>query len=76
MPNLLTAIKNMHDFDANGMVPKIDIGNKIGSTCLVGMQVQGGKFVRIDPAEKGKFDCDNDKPALQLTLDPAAEYHG
>jgi hypothetical protein len=48
--NILTAVKNMHDFDSNGMVPKIDIGNKIGSTCLVGMQVQNGKFVQIDPA--------------------------
>jgi hypothetical protein len=74
--NLLTAIKNMHDFDANGMVPKIDIGNKIGSTCLVGMQVQSGKFVQVDPAEKGKFDCDNNKPALQFSIDAAAEYHG
>jgi hypothetical protein len=74
--NILTAVRNMHDFDSNGMVPKIDIGNKIGSTCLVGMQVQNGKFVQIDPAEKGKFDCDNNKPALQFTLDPAAAYHG
>ena len=41
----------MHDFDADGMVPKIDVGRKIGSTCLVGMQVQNGKFVRIDPVD-------------------------
>jgi hypothetical protein len=74
--NILTAVRNMHDFDSNGMVPKIDIGNKIGSTCLVGMQVQNGKFVQIDPVEKGKFDCDGNKPALQFTLDAAAAYHG
>jgi hypothetical protein len=74
--NILTAVRNMHDFDSNGMVPKIDIGNKIGSTCLVGMQVQNGKFVQVDPAESGKFDCDNNKPALQFSLDPAAAYHG
>ena len=43
---------------------KLDIGGKIGSTCLIGMQVQNGKFVRVDPAEPGKFDCDNDKPPL------------
>src|SRR6266550_7167445 len=28
--NLLTAIKNIHDFDANGLVPKIDVGAKRG----------------------------------------------
>ena len=27
------------------------------SKCLVGMQVQNGKFVRVDPVEPGKFDC-------------------
>jgi hypothetical protein len=74
--NLLTAIRNMHDFDANGMVPKIDVGRQIGSTCLVGMQVQSGKLVRIDPIKPGTFDCDDNKPALALTIDPAAEYHG
>jgi hypothetical protein len=74
--NLLTAIRNMHDFDSNGMVPKIDIGGRIGSTCLVGMQVVNGKFKRIDPVEPGTFDCDNNKPALQFKIDPAAEYHG
>jgi hypothetical protein len=75
-PNLLTAIRAMHDFDANGMIPKIDVGRRIGSTCLVGMQVQNGKFVRVDPVKPGTFDCDNNKPALTLTIDPAKEYHG
>ena len=74
--NILDALRNLHDFDAGGMVPKIDIGAKIGTTCLVGMQVQGGKFVRVDPTEPGKFDCDNDKPPLVFTIDPAKEYHG
>ena len=74
--NILTAIKNMHDFDANGMVPKIDVGRRIGSTCVVGMQVTGGKFVRVDPPTKGTFDCDENKPALALSIDPAKEYKG
>ena len=56
--------------------PRSTSARKIGSTCLVGMQVQDGKFVRIDPVEPGKFDCDNDKPPLELTIDPAAEYKG
>jgi hypothetical protein len=74
--NLLAAIRNMHDFDANGMVPPIDVGRKVGSPCLVGMQVQKGKFVRVDPLKPGTFDCDGDRAPLTLTLDPAAEYHG
>ena len=48
----------------NGMVPRSTSARKIGSTCLVGMQVQNGKFVRIDPVEPGTFDCDNNKPPL------------
>jgi Periplasmic binding protein len=75
--NLLKAIRNMHDFDADGMAaPGIDVGGKLGSTCLVGMQVQNGKFVRIDPAEPGTFDCDNNKKALEFRIDAAKEYHG
>ncbi len=74
--NLLEAIRNIHEFDANGMIPKIDVGAKRGSTCLVGMQVQGDKFVRVDPVEPGTFDCDGDKPPLVFTIDPVAEYKG
>ena len=74
--NVLKAIKNIHDFDAGGMIPKVDIGNKTGSTCIVGMQVQNGKFVRVDPPQPGTFDCDNNKPAMAITIDPVAEYHG
>jgi hypothetical protein len=74
--NLLTAIRNMHDFDGGGMVPKIDVGRKTGSTCLVGMQVVGGKFKRIDPVQPGTFDCDNNKPALSFSIDPVKEYKG
>ncbi len=74
--NLLAALNNLHEFDANGMIPKIDPGARQGSTCLVGMQVQGSEFVRIDPPEKGKFDCDGDKPPVVFKIDPAAEYKG
>jgi hypothetical protein len=74
--NLLEAIRNLHDFDANGLIPKIDVGAKEGSTCLVGLQVQGSKFVRVDPTEPGKFDCDNNKPPVTVRIDPVAEYKG
>ncbi len=80
-PNLLTALRNMHSFDGGGMVPPIDVGRRIGSTCLVAMQVQNDKFVRVDPIQPGTFDCDKGnagvpKPAMTITIDPATEYHG
>jgi hypothetical protein len=68
-PNVLTALSNLHSFDANGMAAKIDVGNRTGSTCVVGMQVKGGKFVRVQPTEPGKFDCGT-KPLVEYTLDP------
>jgi Periplasmic binding protein len=74
--NLLEAIRNIHDFDGNGLVPKIDVGGKVGSTCLVGLQVQNGKFVRVSPTEPGTFDCDDNKPPVELTIDAAKEYKG
>jgi hypothetical protein len=74
--NVLEAVRNIHDFDSNGLIPKIDVGGKKGSTCLVGMQVQNGKFVRVDPPEPGTFDCDNNKPPVTLTIDAAKEYKG
>lgn len=75
--NLLAAIRNIHAFDAGGMIPKIDVGRKRGSACLVGMQVQHGKFVRIDPVEPGTFDCPPaNTPVQSITIDPAKEYHG
>jgi ABC-type branched-subunit amino acid transport system substrate-binding protein len=74
--NVLDAVRNIHDFDGNGMVPPLDIGNKVGSVCLVGMQIQGDKFVRVNPPEPGTFDCGGNKPPLELTLDPQEEYQG
>jgi len=74
--NVLAAIRNMHSFDAGGMIPKIDVGRKRGSACLVGLQVQHGKFVRIDPVQPGTFDCGPKQKVLTITIDPAKEYHG
>ena len=39
------------------------------------MQVQNGKFVRIDPTEPGKFDCDGNK-TVTLTIDPLKAFQG
>ena len=38
------------------------------------MQVQNGKFVRVDPLEPGTFDCRGKQ--LELTLDPFKEFNG
>jgi hypothetical protein len=55
--NLLDALKNMHDFDANGFIGKADVGGKVTTSCFVLTQVQNGKFVRVWPKKKGTFDC-------------------
>ena len=56
------------------MIPKTDIAGKIGSVCYIGMQVTNGKFVRVSPTEKGKFDC-RGKP-IEMNFDPVKEYKG
>ena len=38
------------------------------------MQVQNGKFVRVDPVEPGTFDCDDNKPSSTITIDPVKAY--
>ena len=57
-------------------MPPTDVGGKKISPCLVGMQVQNGKFVRVSPTEPGTFDCDENKPPVELTIDAAKEYKG
>jgi hypothetical protein len=74
--NVLTAIRGLHDFDANGLMAKTDVGGKSRSACLVGVQVQSGKFVRVDPPQPGTFDCDDNKPLPTMTIDPFKEYKG
>jgi hypothetical protein len=73
--NILDAVRNIHNFTAGGILPGVDVGGKKGSTCLVGMQVQGGKFVRVDPPQPGQFDCDNNK-TVTVTIDPLKEFKG
>jgi ABC-type branched-subunit amino acid transport system substrate-binding protein len=72
--NLLTEFRNMHDFDAGGMIPKTDIGGKRSSVCVVGLQVQNGRLVRVSPVERGMFNCGKD--LVELSIDPIKEYKG
>jgi ABC-type branched-subunit amino acid transport system substrate-binding protein len=71
---LLEAVRGLTNFDDNGFIAPTNIGGKIASKCLIGMQVQGGKFVRVDPVEPGKFDCTG--TVTPVTLDPVKAYKG
>ncbi len=55
--NVMEELKNIHDFDADGMVATTDIGNKVPSDCFMLEQFKGGKFVRVHPTKAGTFDC-------------------
>ena len=55
--NILAELKNIHDFDADGMVGTTDIGNKVPTSCFMIEQYKSGKFVRTYPTKQGTFDC-------------------
>jgi hypothetical protein len=74
-PNLLAAVRNIHDFTGGGIAPPTDIANKKLGTCVVGMQVQDGEFVRVDPPTPGKFDCNGNR-TVTVTLDPIKAFSG
>ena len=71
---MLTAIRGLTNFDDNGFIPPTNIGGQVASKCLVGMQVQNGKFVRVDPVTPGKFDCTGG--TVSVTLDPVKAFKG
>jgi hypothetical protein len=71
---MLTAIKGITDFNANGFIAPTNVGEQKASKCLIGMQVQNGKFVRVDPVEPGKFDCTGG--TFDIKLDPVKAYKG
>ncbi len=55
--NILAELKNIHDFNAGGMVGTVDIGNKTPTPCFMIEQFKSGKFVRVYPTKQGTFDC-------------------
>ena len=63
--SVLAEVATIHDFDANGLVGKTDVGDRRPNDCLVLLQLKGGKFVRVAPTDVGKFDC---KPANLSTF--------
>jgi hypothetical protein len=71
---VLEAIKQVNGFTAGGFVAPTDIGARKSAGCLIGMQVKNGKFVRVDPVEPGKFDCNG--RIISITMDPVKAYKG
>jgi hypothetical protein len=57
---LLDALAGIHDFDAGGIVGPTDVGARAANGCYVLLQVKDGKFVRVNPAEKGALACEPD----------------
>lgn len=55
--SLQAALKNMHSFDDNGMLPKTDIGAQQPPECWLIVKAQSGDWVREEPTSGG-FACD------------------
>jgi len=55
--NVMAQLKDIHAFNADGMVATVDVGNKVPSNCFMIEQYKSGKFVRVYPTKVGTFDC-------------------
>ena len=55
--NWLAAAKDIHSFDADGMLAKSDIPAKKATPCTSLFQVKSGKFTRVFPKKPASFDC-------------------
>ncbi|HEY8216845.1 MAG TPA: ABC transporter substrate-binding protein [Acidimicrobiia bacterium] len=62
---VLDGLRNVHAFDAGGILGTTDIGSKIPSDCFLVLEVKGGRFVRATPKKPGTFDC---KPSNRRTI--------
>lgn len=72
--SILAGLRTVHDFDAGGMIIKTDVAGRKASPCTVIVQVQDGKWVQVDPAKKGTFDCTEPGGITTLSLDPLKAY--
>ncbi|MDQ2647931.1 MAG: ABC transporter substrate-binding protein, partial [Actinomycetota bacterium] len=48
---LIAQLKTLTEFDADGFFGRINLGGKRNNGCFVGMQVKGGKWVRLTPSQ-------------------------
>jgi ABC-type branched-subunit amino acid transport system substrate-binding protein len=54
---LFAALKDEHSFTADGIIGPTDIGNRVGPTCEVLVQLQNGVWNRVDPVKPGTLNC-------------------
>jgi hypothetical protein len=54
---LLAGLGAIHDFSGDGIVGATDIGARSPNGCYVLLQVKNGRFVRVNPLNKGLLDC-------------------
>ncbi|HEX4490057.1 MAG TPA: ABC transporter substrate-binding protein [Acidimicrobiia bacterium] len=71
---VLDGIRQVHDFDAGGMLVPTDVAGKTPSKCIVIVQVKNGAWTRVDPVAKGKFDCDEPSAITTISADPLKLY--
>jgi hypothetical protein len=57
---IIDQLAGLHEWDAHGLIGPTDVGGRVPSGCEIIMQVQGGEFVRVSPAEPGTFSCSPD----------------
>jgi ABC-type branched-subunit amino acid transport system substrate-binding protein len=67
---ILDGLRNLKNFNANGWMGEKDLRGF--SQCFLMMQIKGGKFERVFPAERGKLHCSANN-LVTVTLDPVAE---
>lgn len=72
---VLEGVKAVTDFDGGGITPPLNIGGKEPSGCFAMLQVQGGEFVRVHPAEPGTFDC-RPENQVRFSTDASKEFRG
>jgi ABC-type branched-subunit amino acid transport system substrate-binding protein len=53
----LEELARTHAFDADGLLATTDVGARVPSDCYYLAQVRDGKYVRVNPKEKGTFAC-------------------
>lgn len=71
---ILAGLRTVYAFDAGGMIARTDIAGRQASPCTILMQAQQGRWVQIDPAKKGTFDCIEPGALTSLSLDPIRAY--
>jgi hypothetical protein len=54
---LLERVAATNDFNAGGILGTTQVGNRVPNGCFVMMKVEGGKFVRAEPAAHNQLSC-------------------